>query len=161
GGGLGLLLSTWGIDAFIAVAPSDIPRIKEISLDKWVLCFTLAVSLITGIIFGLAPALQASKQNLNESLKEGGRTTGGVSRNRMRSALVVIEVALSLVLLVSAGLLIESLRKLSEVNPGFDPHNLLAANVSLPRLTSTVDYMNEAENLKMTQEQNIFLTELM
>ena len=109
------------------------------ALDKWVLGFTLLISLLTGMIFGLAPALQVSRTDLNEMLKEGGRGTVGVSPHRLflRGALVVSEIALSLVLLVSAGLLIESIRHLAEVSPGFDPHGVLTADVSFPRNPST------------------------
>ncbi len=139
GGIVGVLLSVWGTHLLAAAAPASIPRVKEISLDKWVLGFTLLISLFTGIIFGLAPALQVSRTDLNEMLKEGGRGTAGVSPHRafLRRALVVSEIALSLVLLVSAGLLIESIKHLTQVSPGFDPHGVLTADVSFPRKPSS------------------------
>jgi putative ABC transport system permease protein len=133
GGTLGLLIAVWGVDLLVASSPADIPRVKEIGLDMRVLVFTLLISVVTGIIFGLVPALQSSKLDLNESLKEGGRgSTEGLRRNRVRSLLVVSEVALSLVLLISAGLLIKSFMRLRDVNPGFNPNNVLAVNISLP-----------------------------
>jgi putative ABC transport system permease protein len=133
GGSLGLLLAVWGVDLLMSASPADIPRVKEIGLDARALGFTFAVSIMTGLIFGLAPALQASKLDLNETLKEGGRgSTEGLRRNRVRSLLVVSEIALSLVLLVSAGLLIKSFMRLSEVNPGFNPDHVLTVGVSLP-----------------------------
>jgi putative ABC transport system permease protein len=139
GGIVGVLLSVWGTHLLAAAAPASIPRVREIGLDKWVLGFTLLISLLTGMVFGLAPALQVSRTDLNEMLKEGGRGTAGVSAHRvfLRRALVVSEIALSLVLLVSAGLLIESIKHLSEVSPGFDPHGVLTADVSFPRNAST------------------------
>jgi putative ABC transport system permease protein len=133
GGLLGLLLALWGMDLLLAVMPADLPRVKEIGLDSRVLSFTLLVSLLTGLFFGLAPALQASRQDLNESLKEGGRgSSEGIRRNRLRSLLVVSQVALSLVLLTGAGLLIRSFKQLHELNPGFDPQRVLTAGIALP-----------------------------
>ncbi|HEX8137727.1 MAG TPA: ABC transporter permease [Pyrinomonadaceae bacterium] len=133
GGLLGLLLALWGLDLMVAVMPADLPRVKEIGLDARVLSFTLLVSVMTGLVFGLAPALQASRQDLNESLKEGGRgSSEGIRRNRLRSLLVVSQVALSLVLLTGAGLLIRSFKQLHELNPGFDPYRVLTAGVALP-----------------------------
>jgi putative ABC transport system permease protein len=133
GGLLGLLLALWGLDLLVTLMPADLPRVKEISLDGRVLSFTLVVSAMTGLIFGLAPALQASRQDLNESLKEGSRgSSEGIGRNRIRSLLVVSQVALSLVLLIGAGLLIRSFKQLHDVHPGFDPQRVLTANVALP-----------------------------
>ncbi|HKP72929.1 MAG TPA: ABC transporter permease, partial [Pyrinomonadaceae bacterium] len=132
GGGLGLLLAMWGVDLLVAASPADIPRAQEIGLDARVVIFTLGVSVLTGVIFGLAPALQASKPDLNEALKDGGRgSTEGLRHNRVRSLLVVSEVALSLVLLIGAGLLIKSFVRLMNTDPGFDRHNLLALDVPL------------------------------
>jgi putative ABC transport system permease protein len=130
GGALGLLLALWGTDALVAAIPDTIPRAENISLDSGVFGFTLAVSLLTGIVFGLMPALQASKPDLNESLKEGGRgSTSG--RHRVRSLLVVCEVALALVLLIGAGLMIRSIMRLRDVQPGLDPHNVLTMQIPL------------------------------
>src|SRR5262245_16010886 len=124
GGALGLLLAYWGLKGFIALSPGDIPRVEEIGLDRLVTAFTMGVSLVTGLIFGLAPALQASKPDLSDSLKEGGRTTSGVRHNRLRGLFVVSEVTLAVVLLVGAGLMIRSFLRLNEVDPGFQSNNL-------------------------------------
>jgi putative ABC transport system permease protein len=133
GGIFGLLLAYWGVHALVALSPANLPRVEEIRIDRWVLFFTLGVSLATGAIFGLAPALQASKPDVNEALKDSGRgSTGGLGRNRLRSLLVVSEVALSLVLLISAGLMIRSFSRLREVNPGFNPDRILTMSISLP-----------------------------
>ncbi len=134
GGLLGLLLARWGIDFLVALTPADVPRLGEIRMHGAVFGWTFAISLVAGVLFGLAPALQASKPDLNESLKEsGGRTTGGAQRNRVRNLLVVSEVALALVLLVGAGLMIKSFMRLQQVKPGFEPAGLLTMSISLPR----------------------------
>jgi predicted permease len=135
GGMVGLLLSVWGVRVLKAFIPDTISQAKEISIDVKVLVFTLLVSLLTGLFFGLAPALQATKFNLNETLKDGGRDSAASSRgNRVRAALVVAEVAISLVLLVGAGLLINSFMRLRSVDPGFRPENLLTMSVVLTPL---------------------------
>jgi putative ABC transport system permease protein len=132
GGGLGLLLALWGTDLLLAVSPGALPRLRDISLDGRVLGFTLLTTLITGAIFGLAPALQASKPDLNESLKEGSRGTGSSARGaRIRNVLVIIETALSLVLLVGAGLLINSFLRLESTDPGFKAEGALMMRLSL------------------------------
>ncbi len=132
-GVIGLALSSWGVDLLISLAPASIPNLGQIELDNRVLGFTLLVSLLTGLIFGLAPALQFSRPDLNEALKEGGKGGGSSSRlGRARNALIVVEVAMALVLLVGAGLLIRSFRRLQEVDPGFDPRNLLTMRLFLP-----------------------------
>jgi putative ABC transport system permease protein len=133
GGGAGLLLALWGTDLLLALSPKDLLGVDRVALDRPVLAFTAAVSLITGVLFGLAPAIAASRTNLNETLKEGGRdsTSGGRSR-RIRNAFVVAEVALALVLLVGSGLMIKSLWRLQSVNPGFDSSKLLTARLLLP-----------------------------
>ena len=130
GGGLGLLLSLWLTKLLIAISPPNSPRFDEIKPDARVLAFTIAVALLTGIIFGLVPALQASRLDLNEGLKEGGRSgSSGARHNRLRSLMMVSEVALSLMLLVGAGLLIKSFMRLREVSPGFNPDNVLTLRV--------------------------------
>src|ERR1051325_2005377 len=133
GGGLGLLLALWATDFLVVLGSGSIPHLGRVSLDARVLSFTLGLTFVTGIVFGLLPALQASRPDLNETLKEGGRTgTGGAGRQRLRSLLVVSEIALSLVLLLGAGLLVKSFIRLQQVNPGFDPQNVLAMYVFLP-----------------------------
>ena len=128
---MGLLLAFWGMESLLALAPEDLPRIKDVAIDLRVLGFTLVVTLMTGVIFGLAPALQASSPNLNETLKEAGRgTTSG--RHRVRNGLVVVEVALALMLLICSGLMIRSFIRLQQVNPGFNPNNALAVSIVLP-----------------------------
>jgi putative ABC transport system permease protein len=135
GGVLGLLLAVWGVDMLVSLSPEDLPRVKEVTIDPRVLSFTLLVSIVTGIVFGLAPALSASSRgDLNETLKEGGRATGAAaSHNRMRSLLVVAEVALSLVLLVGAGLLIKSFLRLSQVETGFNSTSVMTMRLALPQ----------------------------
>ena len=130
GATLGILLAFWGTSLITAQLPDGIPRLQEASVDAPVLGFTLAISLLTGLLFGLAPALQASRPNLTDGLKEGERGSSG-RRQRLRSALVVSEVALTLTLLVGAGLLIQSFRRVLEVDPGFRPQNLLTMQVSV------------------------------
>ncbi|MEK6323111.1 MAG: ABC transporter permease [Acidobacteriota bacterium] len=134
GGGLGLLLALWGVDVLKVMAPASIPRLSEAGIDGGVLAFVAAVSIVTSIIFGLIPAVHASKPDLNETLKEGGRgTAGGARGQRIRSLLVIAEVALSLVLLVGAGLMIRSFLRLQKVDPGFDVDNLLTLDITAPR----------------------------
>src|ERR1041384_3821475 len=136
GGAGGVLLALWGLDLLLASVPKEFSLMihgwNQIRLDRWVLAFTIAISVLTGLLFGLAPALQASKTDLNEALKEGGRASVGHARRRFRGALVVLEVALALVLLIGAGLMLKSFTRLMEVRPGFDPHNVLTAQLSLP-----------------------------
>lgn len=134
GGAAGLLLALWGIEFLSAAAQkTSVPRAGSIGLDGRVLLFTFAASIVTGLIFGLAPAFQASKPDLNDALKEGGRSAGSVHRSRTRNLLVVSETALAFVLLVGAGLLINSFLKLRAVDPGLQPDNVLTMNISLPR----------------------------
>ncbi|HVG19477.1 MAG TPA: ABC transporter permease, partial [Blastocatellia bacterium] len=135
GGALGLLLALWGVDVLQAMAPNSIPRLSEAGIDGGVLTFVAATSLLTSLVFGLIPALHASKPDLNESLKEGGRgSTGGARGSRVRNLLVVSEIALSLVLLVGAGLMIRSFFRLQQVDPGFNVNNLLTLDLTAPRL---------------------------
>jgi putative ABC transport system permease protein len=133
GGLFGLLLAQWGTDALVKTVPQNIPRISNIQLDASVLIFTLLVSLATGVVFGLVPAWQASHVDLNSSLKAGTRTGGGgENKGRVRNALIMAEVALALVLLISAGLLIQSFARLGRVQPGLRTERLLTARLSLP-----------------------------
>ncbi len=132
GGLLGLALAVWWSDLLIALGKKDIPRAIQVGLDWRVLAFTLGVSLLTGVIFGLVPALQLSKSELTESLKEGRGAGGGARKNRIRGVLMVAELAIAVVLLVGAGLLIQSLWRLQHVSPGLKPENILTFNMSLP-----------------------------
>jgi putative ABC transport system permease protein len=130
GGAGGVLLAIWGLDLILAFSPGDLPRLAEISVDGRVLWFALGVSVLTASVFGLVPALQFSRPDLNESLKESGRTqTAGMGSHRLRHALVVIEIALALVLLVGSGLLIRSFTKLLQVDPGFTTEKILTLEV--------------------------------
>lgn len=132
GGALGLLLAVWGTAALMGLAPDNIPRLNEVGVDARVFGFTLAVSLLAGIVFGLVPAIQASKPDLNEALKEGSRgSMASGSGKRTRSILVAVEVALSLVLLVGAGLMVKSFVRLQQTHLGFNTNNLLTMNLSL------------------------------
>jgi predicted permease len=131
GGGLGLLLASWGLQGALKVLPEALPRAEEVQLDRRALMFTLAASVLAGILFGLAPALKDSQRDLHETLKEGGRGSSG-ARHRVQRVFVVVEMALALVLLAGAGLTIRSLSKLWSVDPGFDPHHVLTFMLSLP-----------------------------
>lgn len=132
GGAAGVLLAFWAIELLISSNPANLPRVAEIGIDRHVLLFTIGLTTLTGIFFGLAPALQASRTDLNESLKDAMReSSGGIKRNRTRSALVISEIALSLILLVGATLLFQSLRRILAVSPGFEPNNVLTADVSV------------------------------
>jgi putative ABC transport system permease protein len=131
GGLLGVLLAIWGSDLLLAIAPTTLPRLGEARIDSGVFLFTLLVSLATGVLFGLAPALQSSRVGLSEKLKAGDRgSTAGHAR--LRNGLIVSEVALALMLLIAAGLLIESFAQLARVQPGFNPENVLTFNIALP-----------------------------
>jgi len=131
GGSLGLLLARGGIDLILYISPNAIPRAREIGLDWMVLGFTIGVSFLTGILFGLIPAIQAGEVDVHETLKETGRGTSG--RHWLRSSLVIVEVATTLVLLIGAGLMIRSFYLLQKVNPGFSHENLTSFTVSLPQ----------------------------
>ncbi|MDQ6830391.1 MAG: ABC transporter permease, partial [Gemmatimonadota bacterium] len=132
GGTAGLALAACGIRVLVALGPRSIPRVDTIALDGRVLFFTLVVSLVTGVGFGLVPALQASVLNLSESFKEGGGAgTEGVKRHRLRSMLMASELALALVLLVGAGLMIRTFVALQQIDPGFDPRGVLSMTVSV------------------------------
>jgi predicted permease len=132
-GVLGLLMARWGLSLLVSLAPITLLRTQPINLNGHVLLFSILISLGTGLIFGLLPAFGPSRIDLNGPLKEGGHTSGGAARHRMRSVLVIAEIALSLVLLASAGLLIRSFERVRETNPGFAPQHLLTATVALDR----------------------------
>jgi putative ABC transport system permease protein len=145
GGIAGLLVAVWGTDLLLAIAPRAIPRVQDIGLDWHVVLFTTILTIGTGLLFGAMPAIQMSGADLNGTLKDGGRSvTGSGSGNRTRSTLVIAEVALSLVLLAGAGLLSATLLKLSRVNPGFDVHDLLTAETSLPDVKYKTDAQQAA-----------------
>jgi putative ABC transport system permease protein len=133
GGVAGLMLAIWGLDLLVALKPANLPRLDEIGISGQVLGFTLGISVLTGLIFGLIPAWQASRTELTAALKEGGRSSSaGAARGRLRSALVVIELALAVVLLAGAGLLIKSIWELRRIAPGFDPQNIMTMRIDLP-----------------------------
>ena len=133
GGALGLIFAHYGVIFIVKFLAQRLPRASEIAVDGWVLAFTLGVSLATGIAAGLLPALRMSKTNVNEALKQGlGRTATDSGGNRTRNVLVVCEVALSLMLLIGAGLLIHSLWMLRSANPGFDPNQVVTMSLSVP-----------------------------
>jgi putative ABC transport system permease protein len=135
GGALGLALGAWGMDLLLALAPEGLPRLSDVSLDGRALVFTSALTLLTGLGFGLFPALQSSRPNLNETLKDAGRGSTDDRRRRLiRGALVVSEVALAMVLLVGAGLLVKSFLRLRSVDPGFNPYNALTVGIQLSRM---------------------------
>jgi putative ABC transport system permease protein len=132
GGLLGLGIAYWSVKTLVVMVPS-IPRSNDLGIDGFVMAFTLVISVITGLLFGVVPALQTSKSSLHETLKEGGRTgSADVSGRGLRRALVIGEVALALTLLIGAGLLIKSVAKLQRVTPGFDPDRLLTFDLALP-----------------------------
>ncbi|HKS81165.1 MAG TPA: ABC transporter permease [Candidatus Acidoferrales bacterium] len=143
GGALGLLLAEWGVSAVLAALPGALPRAGEVSLDSRVLLFTLGASLAAGILFGLAPALKASRMNVQEVLKESSRGAGG-ARHRLQGIFVAAEVALALVLLVGAGLMIRSLAALWRVNPGFNPSHAVTFALSLPEAASATSAQTRA-----------------
>jgi putative ABC transport system permease protein len=133
GGTLGILFAKWGLDALLALAPASLPRIAAIQLDATVLAGSMALSLLTGVIFGLAPAWLAARTDVNEALKQGSRgSTEGGARGRLRGTLVVVEVAAALVLLAGAGLLVRSFVTLAHVDPGFTPEHATLLRLSLP-----------------------------
>jgi predicted permease len=150
----GLILAVWGADALIALAPKNVPRLAEVGIDAWVLTFTFCVSLVSCLIFGLIPALQASRVDLNNALKQGGtRSVLGGGAGQMRSALVVAEIALSVILLTGAGLLIRSFQALGNAELGFKPEKILVASTSVP--SSTL-----ADAQRATQFYKSLLTDL-
>jgi putative ABC transport system permease protein len=151
GGTAGVVLALWGIELLKTIGAQTVPRLREVNVDFVVLGVTAAICVGTGIIFGLAPGLVSARPELTEALKEGGRSsTGGARRNRLRNGLVITEVALALVLLSGAGLLLKSFARLQNVNPGFNPRNVLTFEISLPKVQypddpSIVRFNNEAQ----------------
>jgi predicted permease len=130
GGALGLLVAIWSLDGLRWLNPGNIPRLHDIRIDGRVLAFTFIAALITGVLFGLVPALRSSRINLSDSLKEGGRSLVASGNHRLRNLLVVAEMALSLILLIGAGLLIRSFLRVQQVEPGFSPQNVLSLRLS-------------------------------
>ncbi len=128
----GLLFARWATSAMVRYSPADLALINDVQLDGRVLSFSVLLALVTGLVFGMAPALQAAKLDLNDVLKQGGRTGSAGSRKRLRSSLVITEVAIALVLSIGAGLLIESFVRLLHVDPGFNPRHVLNLRLSLP-----------------------------
>jgi len=152
GGIVGLLFALWGADALASFVPESLrlPRFDEARIDAMVLAFTAGVSLLTGLIFGLAPALKASRPDVSEALKESSRSaTGGLRLRRTRGLLVVMEVALTLVLTVGAGLLIKSFLGLQQTEAGFNPQNLLTLEIAPPRSSR---YLQEEARVKLFGE---------
>jgi predicted permease len=144
---LGLLLAFWGVQTLGQWSGSSLPTVHEINIDAWVLAFTLGVSVVTGLAFGLAPAFQASRADVNVALKEGTQSDTGRHRNRLRHLLVVSEVALALVLLIGAGLLIRSFSRLVAVNPGFQTDGVLTFQVTLTGAKSSPQKVNFIEQI--------------
>ena len=152
-GALGVLLASWGVEVLVSAATGNIPRAAEISVDSSVLAFTALIALLTGVIFGLAPALQLSNADLNDALKDTSRgSTGGLRRTHIRSGLVIAEVALSVILLIGAGLLIRSFVLLQKVDSGFNPDRLLVASISLPTSRYTEAAQRSAFYTRLCQE---------
>ncbi len=148
-GAAGVALASWGVKALTAAAPAGVPRLEQASINPMVLTFTALIVVVSAIVFGLAPALRASRTDVQGVLKEGGRGMGaGAGRDRLRTAVIIGELALALVLLIGAGLLIRSGMALERVSPGFDPSHVLAARISLP----ATDY-KEPERLLQAFEQ--------
>jgi putative ABC transport system permease protein len=145
---LGLALAAWGVQALTAAAPPGVPRLEQAAIDPAVLAFTAVVALGSALLFGLAPAIRAARTNVQTVLKEGGRSGDGSVKDRLRTVVIVGELALALILLVGAGLMIRSGIALQRVNPGFDPSHVLAARLALP----AADYQ-EAERVLQTLER--------
>jgi putative ABC transport system permease protein len=130
---VGLALAAWGVDALLTLAPESLPAGADVVLDRSVLGFTLGVSVVTSLIFGLVPAVHAAGRDIEASLRESGRGSGGADRQRTRRLLVVAEIALALLLLVGTGLMVQSFQRLQAVDPGFNPEGVVTATLSLPR----------------------------
>lgn len=149
GGGVGLVIAKWGTRAILAALPQTLPREEEIALDWHVLAYTLGISVLTGIVFGLVPALKSMRADMHETLKEGGRGLSG-ARHRLQSVLVGGEMAMAVVLLIGAGLMIRSLSALWGINPGFDAHNVLTFQTSW-----TTDPKTTAAQLRVKHRESI------
>ena len=146
GGVIGLLLAVWGNSLLVSLIPREVPRINDVNVDARILLFTLGISIVTGLIFGLVPALQASRFDLNQSLKEGVRgVSAGSGQNRFRGLLVVSEIAMALVLLIGATLLMKSFMRLLDVKPGFNPDHVLTLDVQLPDVAPSRYESREAQ----------------
>jgi putative ABC transport system permease protein len=157
GGAVALLAVVWILDVLVRFVPADIPRLHEVGFDGGVLAFVFGVSVLTGVLFGLVPALQASNPDLTVNLKEGGKGTGtGLAGQRFRGALVVTEIALSLVLMIAAGLLLRSFARLMEVNAGFDPKGVVMARIWLP-----VPNNPEQDPYRTTEKRSGFVREVL
>jgi predicted permease len=152
GGTLGLLLAAWGTRAALGVLPTALPRAEEVGLDARVLVFTMAISVLAGILFGLAPAFKTSQPDLHATLKEGGRGASG-TRHRAQDVFVVVEMAMALVLLIGAGLMIRSLTHLWRVDPGFDPRNVLTFSLTLPPSMMTATPEAVRANIRALDEK--------
>ncbi|HSB07970.1 MAG TPA: ABC transporter permease [Blastocatellia bacterium] len=150
GGLAGTLLSQWGVRSLLAVASKNLPGAVEAGIDLGVLCFAVAISMVSSVLFGLAPALGASRTDLSEALKPGAAPAGGVQRNRLRSLLVISEVALTLVLLIGAGLMLKSLALLLDVDPGFKIEKALTLRIALP----VSKYSDASKQIAFFQELN-------
>ncbi|HEX6044517.1 MAG TPA: ABC transporter permease [Pyrinomonadaceae bacterium] len=152
GGAIGLLLAVWGNSLLVSLIPREVPRIDDVTLDARILLFTFAISIVTGLLFGLVPALQASRFDLNHSLKEGGRNTAsGAGQNRLRGLLVVSQVAIALVLLIGAALLMKSFTRLLSVAPGFNPDNVLTLELQVANLPPS-RYESQDEQTKFFEQ---------
>jgi putative ABC transport system permease protein len=156
GGAGGLLVSGWGIAALLALSPADLPRSREIHIDTGVFLWTLAISPLAGLLFGVFPALQTRRRDLNDGLRTNSRSSaGGLRTAKVRSALVVAEVGISLTLLVGTGLLLKSFSRVADVNPGFRTRNVLTVSLALPaaRYTTTDSIATFHDRLKQKLEQ--------
>jgi predicted permease len=155
GGCIGLVLARLGVRVLVAALAGSLPRSEEIALDAHVLFFTLGISVLTGIVFGLIPAIKTLRPDTHETLKEGGRGGSG-ARHRAQSVFIVVEMAMAMVLLIGAGLMIRTLVALVNVNPGFDPHNLLTFEISAtPNAAATPDQLRVMYRETIRQLENI------
>jgi len=155
GGAIGLLLAKWGTRALLAALPESLPRSEEIGIDSHVLFFTVGVSVLTGVLFGLVPAIKTLRPDMHETLKEGGRGSSG-ARHRTQSVFVIVEMAMALVLLIGAGLMIRSLAALWHVNPGFDSRQVLAYDVSFTSPAGiTADQLHAKYRETLRQFENV------